>query len=203
MKIIETRQAPNPRRVRVFLAEKGIEIEYEEISIMSGAQHEDSFSALNPMQRVPVLVLDDGSVICETVAICRYFEEVQHEPALMGSDALDKARVEMWQRRMELDFFVAISHHFRHTNPRALVLEDPQVTQWGEINKGRVLEFLSYLDGELAGREFVAGDTYTIADITGLCAIGFMKPAQIDLPEGLSNVARWYEAILARPSAEA
>ena len=203
MKIIETRQAPNPRRVRIFLAEKGIEIDFEEISIMSGEQNDEAFAKLNPMRRVPVLVLDDGTVISETVAICRYFEELQPEPALMGSDPLSKAQVEMWQRRMEFELFIAISHHFRHTNPRALVLEDPQVAQWGEINKGRVLEFLGYLDGILGERSFVAGETFSIADITGLCAMDFMKPAQIDLPDGLKNVERWRDELSARPSAQA
>ena len=203
MKIIETRQAPNPRRVRIFLAEKGVDIEFEEISIMSGEQNEDAFSALNPMKRVPILVLDDDTVISETVAICRYFEELQPEPPLMGASPLEKAQVEMWQRRMEFELFVAISHCFRHTNPRAIVLEDPQVEQWGEINRVRAVTFLKFLDHHLAENAYVAGDNYSIADITGLCALDFMKPAQIEMPAGLDNVQRWYGGLAARPSAQA
>jgi len=203
MKIIETRQAPNPRRVRIFLAEKGIEIEYEEISIMSGDQRSEAFSAINPMQRVPVLVLDDGTTIAETVAICRYFEELQPEPVLMGEGALGKATVEMWQRRMENDLFWTVGSYFRHTHPRAIVLEDPQVAQWGDINKGRAMDFLKILDAHLADKPFVAGDTISIADITGLCAIDFMKPAQLELPAEHTNVARWYGELAARPSAQA
>jgi glutathione S-transferase len=203
MKIIETRQAPNPRRVRIFLAEKGIEIEYEEISIMTGEQRSDAFTAINPMQRVPVLVLDDGTAIAETVAICRYFEEQQPKPALMGEGALGRATVEMWQRRMESDLLWTVGNKFRHTNPRALVLEDPQIAQWGEVNEGRVMDFLKILDAQLADRPFVAGDNYSIADITGLCAIDFMNPAQIELPPEHTNVARWYGELAARPSAQA
>ncbi len=203
MKIIEARPAPNPRRVRIFLSEKAIDVKYEEISLMELDHKSDAFTGLNPMQRVPVLVLDDGTAIGETVAICRYFEELQSEPALMGKGALGKAQVEMWQRRVESDLFWTVGNAFRHSNPRMKVLEDPQISEWAEINRGRVMNFLKILDAELAGRPFIAGDAYSIADITGLCAIDFMKPARIEVPVGHTNVLRWYESVSSRPSAEA
>ncbi len=203
MKIIEARPAPNPRRVRIFLAEKGIEVEYESVSLFELEHKSEAFTKLNPMQRVPVLVLDDGTTICETVAICRYFEELQPEPALMGKGALGKATVEMWQRRMEADLFWTVGNTFRHTVERMKVLENPQIPEWGEVNRGRAMAFLEVLDKQLADKPFVTGDDYTIADVTGLCAIDFMKPAKMEVPAEHANVLRWYADIAARPSAQA
>jgi len=203
MRIIETRSAPNPRRVRIFLAEKGISVPFEEIDIMTEAAKAPTFSALNPMQRVPVLVLDDGTVISETVAICRYFEEIYPEPALFGRGALERATVEMWSRRMELGLFGAIAHAFRHLNQKMSHLEVPQVTAWGEANKDKARSLLVMLDDALKDRPFIAGEHYSIADITALVAIDFMKPARIDMPPGLQNIARWRQAVSARPSAQA
>lgn len=203
MKIIETRAAPNPRRVRVFLAEKGIKVDYQELDLMKGDLKSAEFSAMNPLQRVPILVLDDGTVLSETVAICRYFEELQPEPALFGRGALGKARVEMWQRRMELNLLGPIAHAFRHLHPAMAKLEVPQVAEWGEANKPRVLEMLGILDKHLAETRFIAGDDYSIADITGLVAIDFMKPARIQRPQGLANLERWYGEVSSRPSARA
>jgi len=203
MKIIEARPAPNPRRVRIFLAEKGIEVEYESVSLFELEHKSEAFTKLNPMQRVPVLVLDDGTTICETVAICRYFEELQPEPALMGKGALGKATVEMWQRWMEADLFWTVGNTFRHTVERMKVLENPQIPEWGEVNRGRAMAFLEVLDKQLADKPFVTGDDYTIADVTGLCAIDFMKPAKMEVPAEHANVLRWYADIAARPSAQA
>lgn len=203
MRIIETRSAPNPRRVRIFLAEKGISVPFEEIDIMTEAAKAPNFTAFNPMQRVPVLVLDDGTVISETVAICRYFEEIHPEPALFGRGALGRATVEMWSRRMELGLFGAIAHAFRHLNQKMSHLEVPQVTAWGEANKDKARSLLVILDDALKDRPFIAGEDYSIADITALVAIDFMKPARIDMPPGLQNIARWRQAVSARPSAQA
>ena len=135
MKIIEARPAPNPRRVRIFLAEKGIDMEFERISLMEGDHKRKPFTDLNPRRSVPVLVLDDGTPICETVAICRYFEEMQPEPVLMGKDALSKAQVEMWQRWVEIDLLRTVLHVFRHTNERSALLQQPQFHDWGEANR--------------------------------------------------------------------
>ena len=203
MRIIETRPAPNPRRVRIFLAEKGIEIPFEETDIMGRELRTAEFTAINPMQRVPVLVLDDGTAISESVAICRYFEELHPEPALFGHGALGRAQVEMWNRRMEQGLFAAITQVFRHLNPKMADLESPQIAPWGEVNKPKVQEMLGVLDGVLARHHYVAGDDYSIADITALVAIDFMKPARLEWREGHPNVERWHAEVSARPSAEA
>lgn len=203
MRIIETRGAPNPRRVRIFLAEKHIHVPYEEVDLMAGALRNAEFAALNPMQRVPVLVLDDGTAISESVAICRYFEELQPEPALFGTGALGRAMVEMWHRRVELGFFDAVAAAFRHLHPKMAHLEVPQVPAWGEANKAKVADMLRLLDDALAGRPYIAGDNYSIADITALVAIDFMRAARLDWPQGIANVARWHGEVSARPSSEA
>jgi glutathione S-transferase len=203
MKLFDGGRAPNPRRVRVFLAEKGIEVPLAPVDMSAMEHRGGEITARNPLQRLPVLELDDGTVICESVAICRYFEELHPEPALFGRGALGKALVEMWQRRMELNLLTPVSQAFRHIHPAMKEWEVPQIPEWGEANKPKAVEFLRLLDGELAGREFVAGDEYSIADITGLIALDFMKPARIQLPDELANVLRWRAAIASRPSAAA
>jgi glutathione S-transferase len=203
MKILQTRQAPNPRRVRIFLAEKGIEVPYEELDLMKGALKTPEFTELNWFQRVPVLVLDDGTAIAETIAICRYFEEVQPEPALFGKGALGRAKVEMWNRRMELGLFLSVAQAFRHLHPAMAHLEVPQVAAWGEANKPKVLDVLGFLDKELASRPFIAGDAFSVADITALVALDFMKPARIQRPAELKSLERWYQDVSSRPSAKA
>jgi glutathione S-transferase len=203
MRIIETRGAPNPRRVRIFLAEKRISVPFEELDLMEGALRTPEFTALNPLQRVPVLILDDGTAISESVAICRYFEEVQPEPALLGRGAAGRATVEMWNRRVELGLFAAVANVFRHLHPKMSQLEVPQVAAWGEANKTKVVEMLKLLDDTLAKRPFIAGGDYSIADITALVAFDFMKPARIDRPKGLVYVQRWHEEVSARESAKA
>ena len=203
MKLYDGGRAPNPRRVTVFLAEKGIEVEKVPVDMGQLGHKSEEVTRLNPLQRLPVLVLDDGTAISESVAICRYFEELHPESPLMGTDAKDKAIVEMWNRRMELIFLSAVANAFRHTHPAMKEWEVPQLAEWGEINRPKALNFLEMLDKELADREFIAGDRYTIADITGMIGIDFMKPAKIDRPEHLSNVMRWYQAVSSRPSAKA
>lgn len=203
MKIIETRSAPNPRRVRIFLAEKGIQVPYEEMEFKRDLLKSDAFTKLNPMQKIPVLVLDDGTVISETVAICRYFEELHPEPALFGTGPVGRATVEMWQRRMELNLLLPTAQAFRHLHPSMAGLEVPQVPAWGEANKPRVLDMLALMDQHLASHRFLCGDTFSIADITGLIAIDFMRPARIQRPEALTHVSRWHAEIAARPSAKA
>lgn len=203
MYIIETQTAPNPRRVRIFLAEKNIEIEYKQRDLMAEELKTAEFTRLNPWQRVPILVLDDGRIIAETVAICRYFDELQPEPSLMGRDAYTKAHIEMWQRRVELGLFNHVAQVFRHLHPKMAHLETPQVFDWGEANKPKVADALRLLDDRLATSRFLAGDDYTIADITAFVAIDFMKPAKLAMPDGLLNIARWYASIATRPSSTA
>ena len=203
MKLFDGGRAPNPRRVRVFLAEKGIEVPLVPVDMGADEHRQEPVASRNPLQRLPVLELDDGTILTETVAICRYFEELHPEPALFGEGALGKARVEMWQRRMELNLFLPVAFAFRHLHPAMKGWEVPQIPEWGEANKPKAVEFLHLLDRELAGREFAAGDAYSIADITGMIAVDFMKPAHIGLPAELGNVARWYGQVRARPSASA
>lgn len=201
MRIIETRSAPNPRRVRIFLAEKGISVAYEQLDMMVGDLKSASFTAINPLQRVPVLILDDGTAISESVAICRYFEELQPEPPLFGVGPVGRATVEMWQRRLDLGFFLHVAQAFRHLHPKMAHLEVPQVPSWGEANKEKALAMLELIDTQLGQSRFLAGPDYSIADITLLVAVDFMKPAKLVLPAGLDNVRRWHEDVAARPSA--
>lgn len=203
MKLFDFARAPNPRRVRVFLAEKGLSIPTEQVDIGTLAHKRPEFAAVNPLQRVPALQLDDGTVITESMAICRYFEALRPEPPLFGRGALEIALVEMWTRRMELNLLAPVAAVFRHLHPAMKAMEQPQVPEWGEANKPRVMEFLDFLNRELEGRLFVAGDHYTVADITGLIAVDFMKPGKLAVPEGLANVRRWHAQVSERPSARA
>jgi glutathione S-transferase len=155
------------------------------------------------MQRVPALVLDDGTVITESIAICRYFEALEPEPVLFGRGALQSALVEMWNRRVEFHLFVPVSHIFRHLHPAMKEMESPQVAEWGEANKPRALSFLQFLDAELASRTYVAGEDYTVADITAMIAIDFMRVSRMVVPDALASLKRWYAAVTARPSAAA
>jgi glutathione S-transferase len=203
MKLFDGGRAPNPRRVRVFLAEKGLTVPLVPVD-MGALEHRGEQVALrNPLRRLPVLELDDGTIITESIAICRYFEELHPEPALFGKGALGKAKVEMWQRRLELNLMASVAAAFRHIHPAMKEWEVPQIPEWGEANKPKVIEFLHLLDHELAEREFAAGDAYSVADITGMIAIDFMKPARIKVPEECTNVLRWYAALTSRPSATA
>ncbi|MCB1547362.1 MAG: glutathione S-transferase [Hyphomicrobiaceae bacterium] len=203
MKILETSRAPNPRRVRIFLAEKGIDVPYEEVDLMKGELKTAEFTALNPLQRVPVLVLDDGTTLSESVAICRYFEAQKPEPALFGTGALGQAMIEMWNRRMELGLLFHVAQTFRHLHPAMAPMEVPQCKEWGEANKPRALEMLRLMDQQLGQSRYIAGDAYSIADITALVGVDFMKPARIERPAELANVARWYAEVSSRPSAKA
>jgi glutathione S-transferase len=203
MKIIETRSAPNPRRVRIFLAEKGLTVPFEEMAFSREAFRSETFTKLNPLQKVPVLVLDDGTAISETVAICRYFEELHPEPALFGVGAVGGATVEMWQRRMELTLLLPVAQVFRHLHPSMAGLEVPQVPAWGEANRPRVLDMFAILDAHLARSPFIAGDAYSIADITALCAVDFARAARVPRPDALTHLARWHGDVSSRPSAKA
>ena len=203
MKLYDGGRAPNPRRVRVFLAEKGVEAPLVPVDMGAFGHRSGEITSRNPLQRLPVLELDDGTVICESIAICRYFEELHPQPALFGRGAVGKALVEMWQRRMEFNLLSPVAQAFRHIHPAMKEWEVPQIAEWGEANKPKAIEFMRILDAELAGREFIAGDDFSVADITGLIAIDFMKPARIQVPAEFANVLRWHRAISSRPSAAA
>jgi glutathione S-transferase len=203
MKLYDGGRAPNPRRVRVFLAEKGISLPLQQVDLGALAHKSPEFAAINPLQRVPVLELDDGTILTESIAICRYFEWLQPEPPLFGVGPKDMAIVEMWQRRVELHLLLPVAHVFRNTHPAMKEMEVPQVSAWAEANKPRVMEFLALLDSELKDRRYIAGDRYSVADITGLVSVDFMKPAKLAVPEALTNVKRWHAEVSMRPSAQA
>lgn len=203
MKLYDSGRAPNPRRVRIFLAEKGLAVPTEQVDMMTGAHRTPEYTAVNPLQRMPALVLDDGTVITESIAICRYFEAEQPDPPLFGRGALEIAQIEMWNRRCEINFLLGVAHVFRHLHPAAATLEVPQVADWGAANRPRVLEFLQIFDDQLGKHRYAAGDRFSVADITALCAADFMKPAKIEMPANFGNVRRWHAEVSARPSAKA
>jgi len=203
MKLYDGGRAPNPRRVRIFLAEKGIEVEKQQVDLGTLEHKGAAYTAINPLQQVPALELDDGTILTESIAICRYFEALQPEPALFGRNGREAAIVEMWNRRLEQRLLLGVAQVFRHLHPAMKPMENPQVPAWGEANKPRVFEFLKLLDSELAARPYVAGEAFTVADITGLVAIDLMKPAKLAMPDELKNVKRWHEEVTARPSAAA
>ena len=203
MKLYDFGQAPNPRRVRIFLAEKGIKVPTEQVDIGSLQHRNESFAALNPTQRLPTLVLDDGTAIAESMAICRYFEALYPDPPLFGRGPLDSGLVEMWNRRAEFHLLAPVATVFRHLHPYMKRMVDPQVPAWGEANKPRIFEFLLFLDSELGGRPYIAGEQFTVADITALAAVDFMKLSKLVVPDDLGNVRRWRAAVSARPSAAA
>jgi len=203
MKLYDFGQAPNPRRVRIFLAEKGIKIPTEQVDIGALRHRSESFAALNPMQRLPTLVLDDGTAIAESMAICRYIEALHPDPPLFGRGPLDSALVEMWNRRAEFHLLAPVATVFQHLHPYMKRMVDPQVPAWGEANKPRIFEFLQFLDIELNSRPYIASEQFTVADITALAAVDFMKLSKLAVPENLTNLRRWREAVSARPSAAA
>jgi glutathione S-transferase len=203
MKLYDFGRAPNPRRVRIFLAEKGIEVAREQVDLGKLQHRTADYAAINPLQRVPALMLDDGTVISESIAICRYFEALHPDPPLFGRGALQSALVEMWNRRAELHLLLPVSAVFQHLHPAMKQLVDPQVPEWGEANKPRVFDFLRTLDAELAGQPYLAGDAFSVADITALAAVDFMKVGKLSVPDELAHVRRWHAAVSARPSAAA
>lgn len=208
MKLYDNVMAPNPRRVRIFLAEKGIEVPTVQVDLLKREHKSEDFRRRNSLGAIPVLELDDGECIAESVAICRYLEELHPEPALFGRDARERARVEMWNRRVELGLLVPVAQVWVHGSPltAAIVAAQggAQVTAAAEFNRAVVARFLTWFDREIAGREFVAGDWFSIADITALCVLDFATSlVRIEVDPGLANLARWHAAVSSRPSAGA
>ncbi len=202
MKFYDYARAPNARRVRIFIAEKGIAVPTETIDL-AGMQHKsEAYTAINPMQRVPALALHDGTVIVESMAVCRYLEALHPSPPLFGTGAAGQATVEMWSRFAEFYLFLPVTQVFRHLHPGMKAFEVPQVAEWGEANKPRVEAFLPVLDRQLAAGPFVCGAEYSVADITALVAVDFMKPAGLAVAPEYGNIARWRALVSARPSAK-
>ena len=202
MKVYDSKAAPNPRRVRIFVAEKGIDVPFEDVDIVNAVNRGEDFRKKNPLGTLPVLELDDGTCIAESAAICRYFEDIQPEPPLMGIDAKDRALVAMWDRRMEFEILLPIADAFRqqHAFFKGRIEQCPE---YAEVAKRRALQNLAWLDEVLAGREFIAGERFTVADITALCGVDFGKVSKITIQPEQKNLARWHAAVSARPSAKA
>ncbi len=196
-------RAPNPRRVRIFLAEKGIEVETRTVDILKDEHKSPEFAKLSPLHRLPVLQLDDGTVIAESVAICRYFEEINPEPPLMGKDRMDRVMVEMWQRQVEFNLLWQASQVMRHLIPTLASIENPQVPEWGKANIPRLHRAYHWLDDVLTGQPYIAGDDFTITDITALCAIDFAKLAKVEIAPEHEHLKRWYDSVSSRPSTKA
>jgi glutathione S-transferase len=194
--------APNPRRVRIFLAEKGIELPETPVSLMQREHKSPEFRAKNSMGQVPTLELDDGTCISETVAICRYLEETNPTPPLFGTTAKEKALVDMWVRRIEFTVMMPVGNFWRHAHPRTAALLT-QFKDFGESNKATYAGAQKWLDRELDGKAFVAGDAYTIADICLLTTVDFAGWIGLPLDDGFANLKAWHERVSARPSASA
>jgi glutathione S-transferase len=195
----------------MFLAEKSVEIPMVQVNTREREQFGESFVAKNPLKAVPVLELDDGTCIAESVAICRYIEKLHPEPALMGANAKDMAIIEMWNRRVELVGYAAASEIVRNSLPmfegRGLAVVEggvPQIPALVDRGKQTLGRFFALLDKQLAGNRFVAGSAFTIADITAYVTIEFAKRGEVEIPAtGAENVVRWHAEIASRPSASA
>lgn len=195
--------APNPRRVRIFLAEKGVEIPLVDVALQKGEHKSSEHVARNSLGQTPVLELDDGTCLSETVAICRYLERLHPEPAMFGRTALEEAQVDMWVRRIEFQLMGPAGNFWRHAHPFTARVVVPQYKEFGEANRGAYEKALMWLDRELAGHEFVAGDVYTMADICALSTVDFADWIGLKVPEAASNLRAWHARVSARPSAAA
>lgn len=198
----EDNPAPNPRRVRIFLAEKGGRVEHVRVPMRERAHKSPEFLAKNSLGQLPVLELDDGSRISESVSICRYLDETLPGPALFGATARERADIDMWIRRIEFQLMAPIGQIWRHTHP----LTAPLLTQFvafGESNRPRVEQAYRWLDGELASRPFIAGDHYTMADIIALTTVDFGVFIGVPIPPDCATVLAWHARVSARESAKA
>jgi glutathione S-transferase len=212
VKLYQDRRAPNPRRVRVYLAEKGLDpatlaarglpLEVVDLDMSRGEHQTAAYRAINPLAQLPALVLDDGRILRESIAICRWFEEQVPEPPLFGTDPWSRAAVEMWNRHVELELFFPISQAFRHGHAywRGKI---EQVPAYADLARLQAAARMAWLDRELAGRPWIAGDAFSVADITALCALDFGRLSDLRVGPELPHLLRWYQAVTARPSAKA
>lgn len=207
MKFYDCQMAPNPRRARIFIKEKGLDIPTQDIDILGGENLSDAYRTINPTGLVPALALDDGRIICEVPAICRYLETLYPEPNLMGEDAYETAQVEQWERFGELSGMQSVGEFFRNQLPafsaRGLpgMSEVKAIPALVERGKQRVDAYFNQLEMRLADNEFVAGKRFTLADITNMCTVDFAARVELAIPAGNENTKRWYETCRARPSA--
>jgi glutathione S-transferase len=192
----------HPRRVRIFMAEKGISIERREVDAAGGANARPDFLQLNPLGKLPVLELDDGSVIAESLAICRYLEVLHPNPPLMGRTPQETAHIEMWTLRIDHELSQPIALAFVHSSDfyRGRVEQVPEVATW---SRARALQTMAWLDGELAERSHIAGDDYTLADIIAQCAFVLGKAVGLRISPEMTHLSRWFMQVSARPTARA
>ena len=198
MRLYEDPRTPNSLRVQYYLSEKGVDVERVTLDINSHDHKSADFAEKNPKMRVSVLELDDGTFISESMAICRYIEELHPSPPLFGETAKEKALVEMWSRRAELGLMTMVASVFRHTHPSMAALEVPQITEWAEANREKLTEELVMYDQALADREFIAGDAFSVADITLFVAANFMRVTKRRVDETTPNLLNWFGRIGAR-----
>ncbi|WP_295999375.1 glutathione S-transferase family protein [Rugamonas sp.] len=206
MKLYTTARAPNPRRVEMFIAEKGIAgIECVQIDIGADEHKSAAYRAKNPLARVPALELADGRVLCETRAICSWLEGAHPETNLMGEGYDERAFIEMADRRVELHLLLGIANCVRHTHPGLAKLEQPQFAEFGAVQGERMRETARWLDQTLATQAYVAGARFTIADITAFCALEFGRGLMKFRPgaEGMPHLQAWRDRMADRPSASA
>ncbi|MFW2351406.1 glutathione S-transferase family protein [Qipengyuania sp.] len=194
--------APNPRRVRIFAAEKGIELPMQEVSIPKREQKAPEYVAKNPRGQTPILELDDGTVIAESVAIMRYLEAEHPEPPLFGTTSREIAAIEMWSRRVEMILMPPVGAVWVHTHPFTAALPGRN-EEWGEANRPRVADAMRFFDESLDGRDYLAGDAYSVADILLLTTVDFATFVGLEMPEECGNLAAWHARVSARPSAGA
>jgi glutathione S-transferase len=205
MKFYDCSTAPSPRRVRIFLKEKGIELPTVQVDLRNKEQMSDAFRKINPYCTVPVLELDDGTRLTSTQGVWRYLEETHPEPPLMGRDAKEKALVADLDWRMEMEGFMAAGEALRNSVPgmkdRAITgpVGYPQIPELAERGRARLQQFFGTLDAILADRAFVAGANYSVADITAFVSVDFAGWVKLKIPDGAKNLQRWYEAVKARP----
>ena len=198
MKLHES-PSPNARRVTVFMAEKGIECEKVAVDIRGGENIQAEYLRKNPVGRVPVLELDDGTFISESIAICRYLEAIQPEPNLFGLSAIEIANIEMWQRRVELNLFLEIAGAFRNITG---FFKDREtcVKEWGQVCAEKAPKSLAMFDDQLLNNEYLAGDRFTVADITLAITLDFAEMVKVAPLPALNNISRWRERVVARAS---
>ena len=205
LKFYDCKTAPSPRRVRIFIAEKGIDVATIQIDLASGEQFADSFRKINPDCVVPALELDDGSCLSEVLAICHYLESLYPEPALLGTSAEESARILMWNGKVEQQCLLSIADAFRNAakglKDRAITgpVSFAQIPELADRGRERVVHFFHRLDEQLANNEFVAGDSYSIADISALVAVDFAGRVKLSIPDDAPNLSRWYESVSSRP----
>jgi len=203
MKLYDLPPSPNARRVRIFLAEKGLEIPTVAVDMMAGENRSAEYLAKNPLGKMPMLELDDGTCLCESASICRYLEEIHPQPPLFGKDAKERAVVDMWHRRMELEILNPMISIFVHTGEmwKGRVT---QIEQVAEVASENVTVTMKWLNQELANRTYICGEDYTVADITAQCAFVMGKAALgIRIPEELENLSAWWARVSSRPTARA